>query len=129
LNSLPKLPILEAVFHKLVEIFEFDFLLSFDNLLDNIGKLCFFQLMLLLIQNLLDMFIFIQEIVVTKLTTRNFIPDRFFKHEKSLFENFSKGKIFIKGLLAFNCVHDATDYLALLLAQPPEIESFLHLGL
>lgn len=59
LDSLPKLPVLEPILHELKEVFQLDLLLSFDDLLYDIGELGLLKLMLLLIKNFLDVFVLI----------------------------------------------------------------------
>ena len=114
LNSFSKFPILKSVFHELEEIFEFYFLLSIYYTLNYVHEFCFFELVLLFIKNFLNMLILVQKIVITKLTTSNFISNWLLQHEKSFLQNFGKCKIFIKSFLTLYHIHDSQNNFALL---------------
>lgn len=129
LDCLSELPVLVAVLHEFVEEFELDFLLVTHYLLQNVHEFALLQLVLLLVQNFLDVLIFVEQIVVAELTASYLVPDGLLKHGETFFEDLHEGEVLVKGLLALYHVDDAEYDFALLLSQSPDIESSLGFAL
>lgn len=75
LDGLSKLPIFESILHELIEILQLDFLLSFDDLLYDVGELGLLKFMLFLIQDLFDVFVLIKEIIVAEFAALDLVSD------------------------------------------------------